>query len=723
MKVEHIQDPGICERWNKESSDEALLTDDRAARFVFYLHLITTFENELLRLQKDGILYGPLHPSIGEEANAVAMSEALLPGDTVNGSHRAHHHFLGKVLSYYMGHDWDPRLSDLSDQAQVALQAGVAEILGLQGGCCSGRGGSMHLLWPEAGFLGSNGIVGGGVPAATGFAHAHKRDGHSSIAMAFMGDGAVNQGSFHEACNLAALWDLPVIFVVENNLYAVGTKTSAASSVSDLALRGKAYGMDSVALDGTDMLGLYAGMKRVVDQTRSTGKPHLIEIRSYRHLHHDSSLPGSAYGYREKKEETDWLSRDPVASFPEEAIAKGMLTRDDVELIKRKAKDAINAVFHVLGGPSLEALPDDAWPRAESIGIGLRSDGSEFSVLNYRVPDRIASREMKYVDAIAKITGRWLEREPKAFVLGEDVANFRKGPYGATRDLMKQFPDRVLNTPISEAGFVGLGFGASMLGMRPIVEIMFPDFVLVAADQLFSQVGKARYMYGSRFDVPLVVRTRVATGTGMGPQHSMDPVGLFAMFSGWRIVAPSNALDYIGLFNSAMHSLDPVLILEHHSLYGSKFAVPPEDDWDFAIPFGKAAVTRSGKDATVLCYGGLVPRVNVIAIQLMEVGIDLEVIDLRTLDYESIDYGLIDSSLEKTGHLVIVEEAARSQGIGGHLLERVCNSSFEKLRTRPQVITSPDLPVAASKRLESAILLSDASIERSLKEGVAIRHA
>jgi len=235
---------------------------------------------------------------------------------------------------------------------------------------------------------------------------------------------------------------------------------------------------------------------------------------------------------------------------------------------------------------------EELWPKLETIKVGSRSDGNEFSGIEYHSLSDFSEQEtMTYVGAIAAVTWRHLEKDSRVVVMGEEVANFGGGAYQATKGLPEKYPDRVLNTPISEAGFVGLGGGAAMLGLKPVVELMFSDFGLVAADQLFNQIGKLRYMYGDSSKMPLVVRTRTAIGCGYGGQHSSDPVGLYSLYSGWRIVAPSNAYDYIGLFNTAMLSEDPVLISKHHAIYPLKSQVP-KNNLDYFIPFGKANVSQ-----------------------------------------------------------------------------------------------------------------------------------
>ncbi|MCK4422923.1 MAG: 2-oxoisovalerate dehydrogenase, partial [Candidatus Omnitrophica bacterium] len=304
--------------------------------------------------------------------------------------------------------------------------------------------------------------------------------------------------------------------------------------------------------------------------------------------------------------------------------------------------------------------------------------------------------------------------------LGEEVANFGGGAYGATKDLPVKYPDRIINTPISEAGFTGLACGAAMSGMRPIVEIMFPDFALVAADQLFNQVSKVRYMYGGKVDLPIVIRTRIAIGCGYGPQHSMDPVALYALFPGWRIIAPGNAFDYIGLFNTAMRSLDPVLIVEHHSLYKKKFPVP-QNSLDYFIPFGTASIITRGKDVTILAYGSMTRRLENLNKELCTQNISVELIDLRTLDLANIDYDTIGESVKKTGVLAIVEEASASQSLGAHIAAEITKRYFDYLDAPPVCITSMDVPNPVSRMLEQAIIIKDEQISQRIEKIVKYR--
>ncbi len=281
--------------------------------------------------------------------------------------------------------------------------------------------------------------------------------------------------------------------------------------------------------------------------------------------------------------------------------------------------------------------------------------------------------------------------------------------------MVNEFPDRVINTPISECGFVGMAGGAASTGMRPVVEIMYPDFSLVASDQLFNQIGKLRHMYGGQISFPVVVRTRVAIGQGYGGQHSMSPVGLFSLFSGWRVMAPSNAFDYIGLFNTAVRLNDPVLIIEHADLYDLEFEVPA-DNMDYYIPYGKAKVVRSGTDVTVLTYLTGVKNAVQAAESLAEQGISAEVIDLRTVDYNGLDYAVIGESVKKTGRVLIVEQSPRSMGLAGRISDEIQERYFEFLTTPVAKVAAADVPPPVSKALENFMIPSVELIKSRIAE-------
>ena len=572
----------------------------------------------------------------------------------------------------------------------------------------------MHLRYAEAGFLGANAIVAGGLPLAAGAAYAEKQAGSGAVVVGFVGDGALHQGALHEALNMAGLWKLPLICFVENNGYAVATSVREASAVADLSVRAAAYDMDGYIVDGSDPVAIYRLVRHVAEGLRGGGRPAMIEAKCYRRFHHAGDVPGSAFRYRSRDEEAEYAGREVTRVLPEAVQEAGILAaaRGDPHSRGQRAGGA-GGVGRLrgqgrgrrLGGARrVVAAGGDGFRRHAQRRLRVARDYLRVPGATWPAaassPTRTPSR---------RSPGAGWRRDPRAIVFGEEVANLGGGAYGATRGLPERFPDRVINTPISEGGFAGLGFGAAQLGMRVVVEIMFADFALVAADQLFNQISKGRHMYGDTTDVPLVIRTRIGTGLGYGAQHSMDPVGLYGLFPGFRIVAPATSADYIGLFNSAMHSLDPVVVLEHNALYTQSFPVP-DGDLGYCLPFGQAEVVAQGDDLTIVTYGHLVGRCRGLVERLSAAGVSADIVDLKTLDHVDLDYATVGTSLARTGALLIVEEAARSHGIAATVAEQVQSRFFDDLDAPVAVLTSMDISTPVSRALELAALVSDDQI-------------
>jgi 2-oxoisovalerate dehydrogenase E1 component len=323
-------------------------------------------------------------------------------------------------------------------------------------------------------------------------------------------------------------------------------------------------------------------------------------------------------------------------------------------------------------------------------------------------------QETKFIDAVAAVMARRMETDPGVVVMGEDVHRLNGGTNGATRGLPDRFPGRVLGTPISENAFAGLAGGVALDGrFTPVVEFMYADFMWVAADQLFNQIGKARHMYGGGSGVPLVLRSKVAMGTGYGSQHSMDPAGVFATAPGWRIVAPSTPYDYVGLMNSALRCQDPVVVLEHVDLYGSS-GPGPIDDLDYCLPVGKAAVRREGTDVTILSYLGMVPFVLEAVEEFAKV--DAEVIDLRWLDRASLDWDTIEASLGKTNQILIAEQGAVGTSYGAWLADEIHRRFFDLLDAPVHRVTGAEASPSISRVLERAAIAQRDEVIAALAE-------
>ena len=684
----------------------------------FCLELIRQFEQALLKKDFQNLVHGPIHSSIGQEGVAVGTAMALTSGDKITSTHRAHHHFLAKAVAHY-GPPCD-EIESLanSDVLKNCVRRTMAEIMGLNAGWVGGRGGSMHLFDDESGNAGTQAIVAGNIPYTSGLAYAEKFRGTGCVAVGYLGDGSISIGPFHEGLCIAKVYDLPAIFIIDNNQYGVSTGAHEATGLEDLAIRASGYNIPGVIVDGMNPLAVKRAVELAKAHAIAGNGPVLIEAKTYRYLHQSGDMAGSVFGYRTKQEEGEWEERDPLKAAPQGLIQSGILDQSGVEHVRGVATalvaDAVDFCTEVADGEK-RCIRPSLFPDRSDINIHIRSDGHEFDGVVYsELSDYVDTREAKLLSVKSEAIARWMERDPETFVVGEDVANLRGGPYGATRGALKVAPERVYNAPIAEGGIVGMGHGAAVAGMRAIAEIMFCDFALIGADELFNQVATCRYMYNGRVDVPLVIRSRCSAKRGFGAQHSGDTAGLFALYPGWRIVAPTTPFDYVGLFNSAMHSLDPVLMLEHHELDPLSGPVP-KDDLDYFIPLGKASTPRCGDDLTIVAYLSLVPRVLNLAEEMAkDHDINIEVIDLRSLDYASIDYDLINASAAKTGKVMIVEQAMETQSLGRHVAARIHEELHRELAQPVARVCSLSAPIPVSKTLEESVLVSDDTIREKI---------
>nr|WP_239025089.1 alpha-ketoacid dehydrogenase subunit alpha/beta [Rhodoligotrophos defluvii] len=602
--------------------------------------------------------------------------------DRINGTHRAHHQVLAKLVNAQTPPNFDPLAQPFAPPMIGALQGLMAEIMGLNSGFCGGRGGSMHMRHDPSGIPGTSAIIGGNLPHAAGYALADKLLGTGRISVSFFGDGTLMAGVSHEALNIAALYDLPVIFFLENNFYAVSTHLREQTRETRLTSRGPMFGIPAIEVDGMDMIAVRRAMQEARAIIAGRGGPVLIEAICYRFLHQSGSRPGSEFGYRTREEEQEWRAQDPIVTGAARLTELGILTADDIALLEERAQAAVEEAAAKLtqpvpGGNSLQ-IPERLWPDPAEIDHHIRGDLSELAGQRFREIEDYAPAELattKYITAASQVIARAMERDHRIVIMGEDVHRLRGGVSGATKGALERWPERVLAMPIAENGFVGIALGAALCGLRPIVEIMFGDFCIVAADQLFNAVGKVRHMFGGGFPVPLVVRVRVSPHTGYGSQHSGDPSGLFASFPGWRIVAPSTPFDYVGLMNSALLCDDPVVVIEHVALFQNEGPVPA-NDLDYYIPFGRARVVRPGAACTVLTAASMVQT----TLDVVEsTGTDAEVIDLRTLDPTGLDWATVEDSVKRTNRVAIVEQVARGLSLGGRLTQEIQHRLFDHL--------------------------------------------
>jgi 2-oxoisovalerate dehydrogenase E1 component len=462
-------------------------------------------------------------------------------------------------------------------------------------------------------------------------------------------------------------------------------------------------------------------MREAAAHMRAGHGPAVIEADTYRYFHQNGPFPGSAFRYRSKDEEARWRARDPIDRVARHLVRRGLLTEETRDAAVAGAKRAMAAAGDVLleplpgGKPGQRQIKPGEWPDPAFANVGVRGDLSEFDGVRTADVESFDGtlRDTKFIDAVANVMRRRMDTDDRIVVMGEDVHRLNGGTNGATKGLKDAYPDRVLGTPISENAFTGLAGGIALDGrFRPVVEFMYADFMWVAADQLFNQVGKARHMFGGDGPVPLVLRSKVATGTGYGSQHSMDPAGVFATAVGWRIVAPSTPFDYVGLMNAALRCEDPVVVLEHVDLYNST-GPGPVDDYDYYLPVGKAAVRRSGNAITVVAYLSMVAE----ALAAVEVtGADADVIDLRWLDRASLDWDTLGDSIRKTNRVLIVEQGAIGTSYGGWLADEIQRRYFDWLDAPIERVTGGEASPSISKVLERAAIARREEIATRLTE-------
>lgn len=645
--------------------------------------LIREFEDTVKFLFLEGTMPGTIHQCQGQEATAVGVCTALKSDDWITSTFRGHGHALAKGLT---------------------PQSLMDELFGAETGCCKGRGGSMHVGDMKKGMVPGIAIVAGGIPLATGMALSFRMEKKSHVVASFFGDGAVAEGAFHEGVNMAAIWDLPVFFVCENNLYGASTHVDLVMKNSKISDRAASYGFRGETVDGNDVLAVYEAAQRAVEQCRSGKGPVLLELLTYRRTGHSRRDPCH---YQPKDEREAWARRDPIERFAERI----QLTSAEKSVIDARIKETLDkAVEHAKAAPH---------PKASALGDFVFAP--PLQNLNPVSVVATAPRRLGIAEALREGIAEEMASDPKVFCIGEDIGipGGWGGAFTVTLNLEKPFQDRMINTPIAELGSFGVATGAAMMGMRPIADVQYGDFLFLASDQIINNAAKMRYMSGGDASVPLVMRAPVGA-TGRGSQHAQSMERYFIGVPGLKVVAPSNAYDAKGMLKAALRDGNPVLMFEHKLLYGSKGAraeagavdsssdIPAED---YVVPLHKAAVRREGKDVSILGWLLMAHYALQAAEQLAVAGIDAEIVDVRSL--APIDWETIGASVKKTGRAVIVEEGAITGGVGAEIAAGIAERWPHVRIVR---VASPDVPVPFTPVLENAYRPDVARIIRAVKE-------
>ncbi|MGC8878779.1 MAG: alpha-ketoacid dehydrogenase subunit alpha/beta [Anaerolineae bacterium] len=642
---------------------------------------IRAFENNIANLLSKAVLKGASHLYAGQEAVAVGAISALRDDDLITSTHRGHGH----------AHAHGDKVAKTPEAKQEHFNKMMAEVLGKATGYCKGKGGSMHIADVEHGNLGATGIVGGNIPVAVGAALAQKLMKTDRVVLCFFGDGAANTGNFHEALNMASLWDLPLVFVVENNLYAMSVPWRKASKISSIAHRACAYGIPGETVDGMDVLAVRSVVSKAVERARRGEGPTLIEAITYRYYGHSHSDPRA---YRTREEEAEWRKRDPIILLKSAMQSINWLTEGEFEAldeaVQRKLEKAMEFATN-----SPDPSPDELCTDVYAPSPWTQADIEAERALRERVRNDPNMRQISYAQALQEAMREEMLRDERVFIMGEDVGLYG-GAYGATRDLYNEFGEwRVIDTPISEATIGGAAVGAAMAGMRPIAEIMYVDFTPLAMDQIANQGAKNRYMFGGKTTVPMVIRTEGGAGRAIAAHHSQSLESLWTHFPGIYVVMPATPYDAKGLLKAAIRDDNPVMFIEHKMLYREKGPVPEEE---YIIPLGVADIKRPGKDITLVTYSRMVLRALEAAEILAKEGIDVEIIDLRTL--KPLDLETIINSVKKTGRLVGVTEAYENTSFINEIMAQVNDHAFDWLDAPMVRVAAANVPVPRAEVLE-----------------------
>jgi len=625
---------------------------------------IRLFEQRLLKLFSEGRLNGTVHTCIGQEWTGVAVAEHLRPSDVIFSNHRCHGHYLARTGNY------------------TGL---FAEIMGREGGICRGRGGSQHICDSN---VFSNGIQGGIVPVSTGIAFAQQREDKGDITVVFIGDGTLGEGAVYESMNLASMWGAPLLIVLENNLYAQSTSQLQTLS-GDIEARAQAFGIRTMRGDTWSPEALIESLGEAVNYVREMRKPLFFRADTYRLMAHSKSDDD-----RPRHEVDGYWQRD----------------------VMHHARETHPEIMVALEA-ELEAMLDEAVSQAETSPL---SSGFETQLLEPAGTwtETVFEEKDRVVNRIYAGLRRAMEQDERVLLLGEDI----EGPYGGafkvTKDLSQLFPGRVRNTPISELAITGLSNGLALHGMRPVTEIMFGDFVMLAADQWINHAAKFQYMYADQVTVPLVLRTPMGGRRGYGPTHSQSLEKHLLGVPGTRVLALHNRYDPALTYGELLKNVDcPTLVIENKVLYGDKASAEAVAGYKwfhsshrFPISYMR---TKATADLTILCMGGMLSEVEK-AVEQLFVEHDVIADVLCPTQIFPLQVDAILSVIRASGRVLLVEEGHGFCGFTAEVLaelyERDRSLRIRRLYSHPQHIPS-------SKPLELDVL---PNVARIVQEALAL---
>jgi 2-oxoisovalerate dehydrogenase E1 component len=554
---------------------------------------------------------------------------------------------------------------------------------GKKGGFTKGRDRSFHFGTNEFHIVGMISHLGPQLNVGDGIALASKLKNEKKVTVAFSGEGATSEGDFHEALNIAAVWDLPIIFVIENNGYGLSTPTKEQFRARKISDKGIGYGMNALTIDGNNILEVYQTVKKWAERIRENPQPLLLECNTFRMRGHEEAS-GVKYVPKELMEE--WGQKDPIENFQEYLIQLGLLNENKIADIKKEIKLAIdNGLIEANAEPAVEVNH-------------LEEMQDVFQAFEQRVipPFYETTVEKRMVDAIAEGLYQSMEKYGNLVIMGQDIAEYG-GAFKITDGFLKKFgKDRVRNTPICESGILSAALGMSIKNMKTVVEMQFADFVTSGFNPIINNLAKTHYRWGQNVDV--VIRMPTGAGVGAGPFHSQSNEAWFTHTPGLKVVYPSNPEDAKGLLNAAIEDPNPVLFFEHKALYRSVSGPVSEEYYTKVI--GEAALAKEGEDISVITYGMGVHWA--LKYQEENPNISLDILDLRTL--MPLDYKAIEKTVKNTGKVIILHEDVMFGGIGADISAWINENLFEKLDAPVKRVASLDTPIPFAASLEDNFL-------------------
>ena len=630
-------------------------------------------EEKMLNLLRQGKI-SKWFSGIGQEAISVGATNALKPNDTIFTMHRN----LGVFTS-----------------RKIPLQNLIGQIIGTEEGFTQGRDRSFHFGVPEYNIIGMISHLAAMLPVANGVALGYKLKKQKRVALAFVGDGATSEGDFHEALNLAAVWQLPVIFLIENNGYGLSTPTSEQYLCKNLSDRAVGYGMKGMTIDGNNIESVYTTIKKIADDMRKNPSPVLIEAKTFRIRGHEEA---SGVKYVPKELIEKWKRKDPIKNFESTLSDENIFNEEGFDVIRKSIKNKIEQ--------DIESALKTRLP-SSSKSKELSDVYADYDF--QQIEPSESKKEIRYVDAIQESLHQSMKKDEKIIIMGQDIAEYG-GVFKITEGFVKEFgKSRIRNTPIIESGIIGACLGLSLEGFKPIVEMQFADFISCGFNQVINNLAKTHY----RWNHPVSVTLRMPTGGGVnaGPFHSQNLESIFMHIPGLKIIYPSSPYDAKGLLSSAINEPNPVLFFEHKFLYRTQKEMVPENLYNIEI--GKGRLVQTGKDITIIAYGLSVIWINEI-IQEVKNEISIELIDLRTL--LPWDKDIVYESIKKTNKGMIVHEANQTGGVGAEIAASVNKDMFEYLDAPFQRFGSIDIPTPFNQNLEQNVFWPKSDLLDHIKE-------